>query len=93
MIDTTERGIALAGGSSARMAVGQACGAGQALAYVAGKRVLAAERMAVTGAEDSATSPYRLLAFVTGQCVCWAMNTPTLRARLDAGGAKAPGAA
>jgi len=62
------------------------------LAHIAGERVLAAERMAVTGAEDGATSPYRLLALVAHQCMCWAMNAPTLCARLDTGGAKASGA-
>src|SRR5579859_2616284 len=55
--------------------------------------MLAAERMAVTGATDSAARPDCLLAFVAGQGMRWAVGATALRAGLEAGWAKTPGAA
>ena len=93
VIDTTYGSVALAGGSSAGMTICESFGAGQTLADIAGKGMLTAKRMTVTGAGDRATFPNRLLAFMAGQGVCRTMNAATLRASSDAGWAKAPGAA
>jgi uncharacterized OsmC-like protein len=69
LITTTDMSIVLAGGSSAGGAVRQAFGARQAVTHIARKGMLATERVAVTGTEDRATSPNRLLAFMAGYCV------------------------